>query len=123
MRGGNLQRVEQTNDVTAKPFNRVRPRCDVRESVSAGIVAEDAKLLREHGNLRVPHREVSAERIGKHHYRSVRLSVQPVVKARAVNFGIGHIENLVNNDSPALFFVSQYSLDHGYSRAGVILGI
>ena len=104
MRGRNLQRVEQADYVAGQTFDRVRPWSDIREAVPAGIVAQDAKLLRERGNLRVPHREIGAQRIGKHHYGSVRRAVQPAVKARAINLGIGHIESFREQQVIGAFF-------------------
>ena len=53
----------------AEQRDRVRARRDRRGAVAAAVVAQHAELPRERRHLRVPHREVGAERVGQHQHR------------------------------------------------------
>ena len=85
-----FQRVEKAEHIARESFDRVRTRCDGREAVSAHIVAQDAKFLRQRWNLRIPHRKIGAERIRKYEDRPACGAVHLIVESGSVRVYEGH---------------------------------
>src|ERR1700693_1980103 len=94
------QRIEQPEDVPRELFDGVRAGRYGGLTVPARVVTQHAKLFLQRRNLRVPHREVGAERVRKDHCRRVWRAGQRVMHAQFTGFQKGH---LAHSLSPAVF--------------------
>jgi len=79
--------VEQMNDVTAELRDGVGTGRDGGFAVAARVVAENAELLSEVGELCIPHAEIGAERIGEEKDRSAGGPVELVAELSVGKFG------------------------------------
>ena len=86
MRTLDVQCIEQTQHVAAQLFDAVRPRCHQRLAVATGIKTQHPEMLGKRGNLRVPHVQVGAQRVGQHQHRRIDRALNGVVQ-----FAIGEL--------------------------------
>src|SRR5262249_17013310 len=85
-----MQKVQQAHDIFRQQVNRVRSRRYRTLSMAACVVAQNPELLRERRHLRIPHRIIRAERVGKDHNRRALRAFQGVVNAHVSKFSKGH---------------------------------
>jgi len=83
--------VEEMNNVATELGDGVWTGRDRGLAMAAGVVAENAKLLGEVGELRIPHAEIGAERIGEENDGSVGGAVELVTELRVGESGEGHV--------------------------------
>jgi hypothetical protein len=87
MRAIDREAVEQPDDVAAEALDRIWPRGDRRRAVPPRVVAQHAIVAHEGRELRIPHRNVGAERIRQHNDPSALGAVEAIADPRAVDLG------------------------------------
>ena len=90
---GDSGRVEHGKNVAAEVLLRESAGGHRGEAVAASVVTQDAIFIPEGGDLRIPHGQIGAQRIGKGNHRRARLPFQPVAQAYSVTFDERHRRN------------------------------
>ena len=87
------QRVDEAERVARKALYRVRAGGDHRLAVAARVVAQHAITRSKRRDLRIPHREIRAERIGQHDDRRAENTIETIVKACVGDIGEWHVRS------------------------------
>src|SRR5271165_186423 len=85
----NPKAVGQTENIAAQQSNRVLARRGVRCTVSASVIAQDLKVAQQIRHLRLPHRMVGSDRMGKNQHWPSRRSLKAIKRSRILNGGKG----------------------------------
>ncbi|MNP56499.1 hypothetical protein D3C76_1512290 [compost metagenome] len=91
MRALDVQRIQQRQYVAAQLLDAVRSRRHQGLAMAAGVETQHAKMLAERRNLRVPHVQVSTQRVGQHQHRRIDRSVELRPLNLVVQFAIGEL--------------------------------
>ena len=66
-----VERVGEREHIRAELVDADNRRADAGRTVAAGVVAQDAEVLRQHLGLRIEHAVVLTERVGQDHDRAI----------------------------------------------------
>ncbi|MNR07395.1 hypothetical protein D3C85_1235110 [compost metagenome] len=91
VRALDVQVRQQFRHVVAKLFEGVLALGDRGLAVAAGVVAQDAEVFAQFGDLAGPHVGAGAQRIGEHEHRRVGGAIDDVVQPCLAEFGIRHV--------------------------------
>jgi hypothetical protein len=86
-----LERIHDGERIASELFDRIRSIRRAAFAVAARIVADDAKVLRQFGDLRIPHMQIGAERVRQHQRRRVLRPVERNVELDPVPFELRHV--------------------------------
>jgi hypothetical protein len=82
----NFDRIQKRKNIVAELFLRIRSGRNGGKAVAASVITENSKYDAQRGDLRVPHRQICAQRIGEDNYGRSRLPFQAVTNTDAIGF-------------------------------------